>query len=276
MDKVSKHIIVQPHSVIAVLRPAAHAQLSPLGNWVRLERTDIVNISQESVEKFLMSALNSFIECNGSMDNYIVTSSFYIDPTESSGYSIFTVLELEGIDIPNEIIEYFKSAVLFLCEELICQPSLFVEYKINDGITHEDALFFQAEASKFLQKYGGQRVKKEFYVQTGFEDREGFIVKDNFATIENSPIVNKIEEGMARADGCSLSGNEIYLITVNGNKLNGQKTKFQCLHKSHYDTIAQALLTRANLRFTAQRLKTPSAKNETLSLITLDLIASNE
>lgn len=276
MEIISENIIAQQQSVVAILRPASHSQISPLGKLLKLERTEIANVSQESVEKFLKAALNNFIERSGPVSNHVVTSSFYVDPTESSGYSIFTVLELEGVDISDEKIEHFKTVVSLLCAELIGQPSLFGKQKSGGRISHEDELFFRAEAWKFLQKFGGQRVKKEFYVHTGFEDREGVVVKDSFATVENSPVINVIEEGIARPDGYSFSGNEVYLLTVDGSKLDSQKTKFQCHHKSHYDTLMQACQERANLRFTAQRLKTASSKTEVLSLISLDLIASNE
>lgn len=276
MENTHQNTILQQKCVIAVLRPGFLPEVSTTGSLVGFERSAVANANQEAVEVFLKTTLNSYIEESDPEGECVVTSKFYVDPTASSGYTAFSVLMLEGIDVSNERVEYFRAVISFLCALLVGQGSLLSEQGFDDRISPNDHSFFRDEAQGFLKKNGGQRVKKDFYVYTGFDDREGFYVKDRYAAAENGEAIYEEEYGLAKPDGYSLSGNKIYLLIAIDSKLGAQKTTFQCNHQDHYDTVAQALLSRSRVRFTALRTKAPSENNVVLNLISLEIDASND
>lgn len=276
MESTSQNIIFQQTSVIAVLRSGFLPEVSTMGSLVEFERSEVANANQEAVEVFLKTTLNSYIEESDPEGGCVVTSRFYVDPTGSSGYSAFSVLMLEGIDVFDNRVEYFRAVISFLCALLVGQDSLLSENDFDARILAHDYSFFRGEAQSFLKNHGGQRVKKEFYVSTGFHDREGVHVQDRYAMAETGEAIYEEEDGLAKPDGYSLSGNKIYLLVAIDGQLGTQKTTFQCSHQDHYDVVAQAQLSRSCVRFTAVRSKSPSEKNVTLSLVSLEIDATNE
>lgn len=269
-------ILDHQRSVIAVLRPASHPRISPIGTLVELDRSAVTNNSQENLEKFLQATLNSYIENSDLGSDYFVRSSFYVDPTESSGYPVFTVLRLEGLDISDKKIEHFRSYISLLCADILEQPSLFNEHKFEESLSHNDQKFFQTAVQSFLQKNGGQRIKKEFYVHLGLGDHEGVVIKDFYKIIENSPTINELEEGLARPDGLTLSGNEIYLLKIDGSMVATQKNRYRCIHQNHYAVISKAIQEGLIVRFRAERLRVATSKKDVASLISLDIIPSTD
>src|SRR5690554_908208 len=258
--------------VFAVIRTGAHSIVTRQGKLVKLDRGSISNASQEILERFLTATLNGLIERREHMKESVLTSSFYLDPTGSRGYTAFTVLQLNGGGITSEEIEYFRAAVAILSSEVIGQPSLFAATQKLASLDREDEDYLRDEALKFLQKFGGQKIKKTVFIHLGFDDREGQAIKDSLPSIEATEVVNEVEEGFAKPDGYSISGNEIYLLRVKGHSVETRPVKLQGIHQSHFDTAAKASLERSTVKYTARRLKQGASKKEVLSLVSLDII----
>jgi hypothetical protein len=276
MGESTESFMAQQQLVIGFIRSASSPRARSFGALMELNRSDINNADQDVIENFFQNTLNTLIENCGFWQSCVAAATFYVDPTESSGYPYFTALRLEGTDIPDKTIIYFKAALSFLCAELRGQASLFNAQDPVDILSQKDEEFLKHAAWQFRCKNSDKRINKAFYVQIGFGDSREMLFEGFYAPVNDDEAVDETVEGIARPDGFSIADNKLFLYLQSDGQLSSKKTIVQCQHQDHFELIANAYLLRANLRYVVRREKKPSSKKEVWSLVSLELMADND
>jgi len=276
MGESTERFMDQQQLVIGFIRTYSSSPARSFGGLIEFNRADIQNPDQEKIEKFFQNTLNTLIENCGFWQSFFAVSTFYIDPTRSSGYPHFAALRLEGVDISDKTIIYFKAALSLLCSELLGQASLLEAQDPADTLSQNDEKFLKDAARQFCCRNSNKEIQKAFYVQIGFEDDQGVLFDGNYAPGNNEKAVNETVEGITKPDGFSISDNKLYLYLKKDGQPNSKKTIVNCQHQDHFELTANACLLRANLRYVVRREKKPSSKKEVWSLVSLELMADND
>ncbi|MEH6560488.1 MAG: hypothetical protein V7713_03570 [Marinobacter sp.] len=96
-----------------------------MGNFLQIRREGSTNHNQHNFEALFGDALNALASHSMVEEPLAVTSTFYLDPGEESGFPVFTLLRLKGASVDEQKINKFKAVVLFVTSEITGPQSMF-------------------------------------------------------------------------------------------------------------------------------------------------------
>jgi len=260
------------NGAIGVLIPSTRPRLALVGNFLQIHREDVTNPNQCNFEAFIGDALNALARLTAVEELLAVTSTFFLDPHEETGFPVFTLLKLKGAAVDEEKINKFRAAVVFVTSEITGHQSMFYGLSTQQ-LTEEEVSLLSAECHRFSIKNSGKKITNGFTVYTDFEDEFGLPVSGELPRVSDGEAVTEVLSGLAWPNGYCETSNVVHLCLDGENDTTALNVTFQCRHPDAYDIVAQAKLCRSKVRYQGYRTKGATGKNDRLNLDSIELVS---